>query len=400
MEGERILRGLRVIDAGTMVAGPFAGTLLADYGADVIKLEKPGAGDPIREWAPTKDGVSLWWKVTGRNKRLITLDLSRARGRELFLRLVERADAVVENFRPGTFARWGLSYEELAAANPRIILVHVSGFGQTGPYARRPGYGTVAEAMSGIPSFTGFSDKPPTLSAFPLADTLAATFGLVGLLSSVYERDVAGSGRGQEIDVSLYEPLFRLAESQVIGYDQLGIVKQRRGNRLEEDSPRNAYATSDGEWITISASSDRTFARLAAAIGKPGLARDPRFSGNASRIANDVELDRIVGDWIARRTAREVMETFEGFDVVAGLVYTIEDVLADPHYAAREDVVSVPDADFGAVRMQAVVPRFSRSRCEVEWPGGPMGEHNEEVYRGLLGLSAEELEELRTAGIV
>jgi crotonobetainyl-CoA:carnitine CoA-transferase CaiB-like acyl-CoA transferase len=400
MEPGPILRGLRVIDAGTMVAGPFAGTLLADYGADVLKIEKPGAGDPIREWSPMKDGVSLWWKVTGRNKRLITLDLSRERGRELFLRLVERADAVVENFRPGTFARWGLSYEELAAANPGVILVHVSGFGQTGPYAHRPGYGTVAEGMSGIPSFTGFPDKPPTLSAFPLADTLAATFGLVGLLSAVYERDVAGSGRGQEIDVSLYEPLFRLAESQVIGYDQLGIVKQRRGNRLEEDSPRNAYATSDGEWITISASSDRTFARLAAAIGKPDLADDPRFSDNASRIANDIKLDRIVGDWIGRRTARVVMETFERFDVVAGLVYTIEDLLADPHYAAREDVVSVPDADLGAVRMQAVIPRFSRSRCRVEWPGGRIGEHNEEVYRGLLGLSAQELDELSAAGIV
>ena len=395
-----VLAGLLVLDAGTMVGGPFAGTLAADYGADVIKIEKPGAGDPIREWPPIKEGVSLWWKVTGRNKRLVTLDLRTERGRALFLRLVEKADAVIENFRPGTFARWGLSYEELARVNPRIVLVHVSGYGQTGPYAHRPGYGTVAEAMSGIPSFTGFPDKPPTLSAFPLADTLAATFALVGLLSAVYERDVAGSGRGQEVDVSLYEPVFRLAESQVIGYDQLGIVKQRRGNRLEEDSPRNAYATADGEWLTISASSDRTFARLAEAIGRPELALDPRFSDNASRIANDAELDGIIAAWMAARTADEIMDVLARREVVAGKVYDVEDIFEDPHFAAREDIVSVPDLDFGTVKMPGVFPRFSRSSCRVRWSGGRMGQDNDKVYGELLGLGQGELGELRAQGVI
>ena len=395
-----VLAGLLVLDAGTMVGGPFAGTLAADYGADVIKIEKPGAGDPIREWPPIKEGVSLWWKVTGRNKRLVTLDLRTERGRALFLRLVEKADAVIENFRPGTFARWGLSYEELARVNPRIVLVHVSGYGQTGPYTHRPGYGTVAEAMSGIPSFTGFPDKPPTLSAFPLADTLAATFALVGLLSAVYERDVAGSGRGQEVDVSLYEPVFRLAESQVIGYDQLGIVKQRRGNRLEEDSPRNAYATADGEWLTISASSDRTFARLAEAIGRPELALDPRFSDNASRIANDAELDGIIAAWMAARTADEIMDVLARQDVVAGKVYDVEDIFEDPHFAAREDIVSVPDLDFGMVKMPGVFPRFSRSSCRVRWSGGRMGQDNDKVYGELLGLGQGELGELRAQGVI
>jgi len=395
-----VLAGLLVLDAGTMVGGPFAGTLAADYGADVIKIEKPGAGDPIREWPPIKEGVSLWWKVTGRNKRLVTLDLRTERGRALFLRLVEKADAVIENFRPGTFARWGLSYEELARVNPRIVLVHVSGYGQTGPYTHRPGYGTVAEAMSGIPSFTGFPDKPPTLSAFPLADTLAATFALVGLLSAVYERDVAGSGRGQEVDVSLYEPVFRLAESQVIGYDQLGIVKQRRGNRLEEDSPRNAYATADGEWLTISASSDRTFARLAEAIGRPELALDPRFSDNASRIAHDAELDGIIAAWMAARTADEIMDVLARQDVVAGKVYDVEDIFEDPHFAAREDIVSVPDLDFGTVKMPGVFPRFSRSSCRVRWSGGRMGQDNDKVYGELLGLGQGELGELRAQGVI
>jgi crotonobetainyl-CoA:carnitine CoA-transferase CaiB-like acyl-CoA transferase len=400
MSQRQVLNGLRVIDAGTMVAGPFSGTLLADYGADVIKIEKPGQGDPIREWSPIKDGVSLWWKVTARNKRLVTLDLAKPHGRDMFLRLVGEADAVIENYRPGTFARWGLSYEELAAINPRIIVLHVSGYGQTGPYAQRPGYGTIAEGISGVPSFTGFPDKPPTLSAFPLADCLAAVFGTVGLLAAIYERDVVGTGLGQEIDVSLYEPVFRLAESQVIGYDQLGIIKERRGNRLEEDSPRNAYETSDGEWITISASSDRTFGRLAVAIERPELATDPRFVDNASRIANDGELDDIVAAWIRVRPAGDVLKTFEEADVIAGRIYTVKDIFEDPHYQARQDIVDVPDPDFGVVKMPGIFPKFSRGECEVRWPGGRIGEHNSEVFTDLLGLSEDELAAAQAEGVI
>jgi crotonobetainyl-CoA:carnitine CoA-transferase CaiB-like acyl-CoA transferase len=391
MSGRQVLNGLRVIDAGTMVAGPFSGTLLADYGADVIKIEKPEQGDPMREWSPMKDGKSLWWKVTARNKRLVTLNLANPRGRELFLQLVSEADAVVENYRPGTFARWGLGYTELAAVNPRIVLVHVSGYGQTGPYSKRPGYGTVAEGISGIPSFTGFPDKPPTLSAIPLADCLAAVFATMGLLAAIYERDVAGTGVGQEIDVSLYEPMFRLAESQVIGYDQLGLVKQRRGNRFEEDSPRNAYETADQEWIAISASSDRTFGRLAVAIGRPELAEDPRFINNASRIANDTELDEIVAEWIRARPAREVLQAFDDADVIAGRIYTVEDIFEDAHYKARSDIVEVPDSDFGSVKMPAVVPKFSRTDHGVRWPGGRLGEHNREIFTDLLHMSEEDL---------
>jgi crotonobetainyl-CoA:carnitine CoA-transferase CaiB-like acyl-CoA transferase len=394
-----LLRGLRIVDAGTMIGGPFACALAADYGADVVKIEKPGAGDPMRAWSPLKEGRSLWWKVTARNKRLVTLDLSHERGRALFLRLVERADAVVENYRPGTFARWGLSYDELARVNPRIVLVHVSGYGHTGPYAHRPGYGTVAEAFSGVPAFTGPAGGPPTLSAFPLADTLAATFALVGLLGAVYERDVAGSGCGQEVDVSLYEPLFRIAESQAVGYAELGIVKQRRGNRIEEDSPRNTYETSDGGWVALSASSDRTFARLAATIGRPELAEDPRFRDNAARIANDVELDEIVAAWMRARPLAEALAALEAGDVVAGPVLDIAGIFGDPHYAARENVVSAPDGDFGSVRMPGVVPRFSRSAVGVRHAGGPPGSHNAEVY-GELGLGAAEVDELRAAGIV
>ena len=401
MSDRMVLEGLKVIDAGTMVAGPFGGTLLADLGADVIKLEKPRSGDPMRDWSPMKDGRSLWWKVTARNKKLITLNLATATGQALFLRLAQTADVVIENYRPGTFDRWGLSYAELAKVNPALIVVHVSGYGQTGPYSRRPGYGTVAEGISGIPSFTGFPDRPPTLSAFPLADALAAIFGVVGLLSAIYERDVSGSGLGQEIDVSLYEPLFRLAESQVVGYDQLGLVKQRRGNRLEEDSPRNAYESAEpDEWITISASSDRTFGRLAAAIGRPELARDPRFHDNASRIANDAALDEIIASWIIQRAPGEVLKTFEAHDVVAGRIYTIRDIFADPHYQAREDIVEVIDQHVGPLKMPGVFPRFSRGPGQVRWSGGDLGQHNAEVYQGLLGLTDEQLAAARAEGAI
>jgi succinyl-CoA--D-citramalate CoA-transferase len=401
MNERMVLDGLRVIDAGTMIAGPFGGTMLADLGADVIKIEKPRDGDPMREWSPIKDGRSLWWKVTGRNKRLITLDLSVPRGKELFLRLVETADAVIENFRPGTFERWGLGYAALAEVNPRLILVRVSGYGQTGPYSGRPGYGTVAEGISGIPSFTGFPDRPPTLSAFPLADALAAVFGVTGLLSAIYERDVSGAGLGQEIDVSLYEPLFRLAESQVIGYDQLGLVKGRRGNRLEEDSPRNAYETAnDGEWITLSASSDRTFARLAAAIGRPELASDPSYQDNGSRIANSVALDKIIAGWIRERPTEEALKIFADLDVVAGKIYTIQDIFADVHYRARHDIIEVPDHDFGLLKMPGVFPRFSRGAGRVRWPGGDLGEHNAEVFKGVLGLTDQQLAAAQDDGII
>ena len=392
------LSGLRVIDAGTMIAGPFAATLMADYGADVIKIEKPVSGDPMREWAPMKEGKSLWWKVNARNKRLMTLNLSTDGGKRLFLELARHADVIVENFRPGTLERWGLGYDVLATGNPGLILVRVSGFGQTGPYRERPGYGTVADAYSGIPSFTGFPDGPPTLPAFPLADTLAGCFGVMGALSALHDR--RSSGRGDVVDVSLFEPLFRLAESPVIAFDQLGLVKKRVGNRLEEDSPRNAYPTNDDEWIAISASSDRTFARLAQAIGSLQLSNDPRFVSNPTRIANADELDAIVGGWIARRSAEEVLSTFVEHDVVAGRVYDIGDIFADAHYEARNDIVEVPDIDFGSVRMPGVVPKFVRNECRVRHSGGGLGADNDVVLREILRLSEQDIDQLRTEGAI
>ena len=314
--------------------------------------------------------------------------------------LIKTADIVIENYRPGTFERWGFSYPELAALNSRVILVRVSGFGQTGPYAKRGGYGTIAEAFSGVPSFTGFPDKPPTLPGFPLADSVAATFASMAAMFAIYHRDHGSTDSGQEIDVSLYEPLFRLVESQVIGFDQLGIVKERQGNRLAEDSPRNTYLTRDGHWIGISASSQRTFERLATAMGMSQLITDERFIDNVHRCDNADALDEMIAAWFLDHDHGEIMDLFVEADVVAGMVMDIRDIFKDPHYAARENIVGVPDADFGKVRMQGVTPRFSLTPGRVVHSGGKLGQHNDQVYGEELGLDADERHRLQKMKII
>jgi succinyl-CoA--D-citramalate CoA-transferase len=392
--------GLRVLDLGNMIAGPIAGCFLADFGAEVVKVEHPELGDDIRNWPPMKDGRSLWWKVIARNKKLVTLDLGKAEGRELLRRLLPRFDVAIENFRPGTLERWGLGYDELERINPRLVLVRVSGYGQTGPYARRPGYGTVAEAMSGVPSFTGFPDKPPTFSAFPLVDALTGLFAAYAAMLAVYERDVGGSGRGQVVDASLYESLFRIVESQVVGFDQLGVVKQRQGNRMDEDSPRNAYRTSDGEYVAVSIGSQRMFERLARALGRPELGEDPRFGSLSQRVEHGAVLDEMLAAWFAALSLEEAMRRLGGSDVVAGPVYDVRRIFTDPQYAAREDIVEVSDPDFGRVRMQGVVPKLSRTPGQVVHPGLDRGAHNEAVYGDLLGLTADDLARLRRDRVI
>jgi succinyl-CoA--D-citramalate CoA-transferase len=394
------LAGLKVLDLGNMIAAPTAGCLLGDFGAEIVKVEHPMLGDDLRNWPPMKDGKSLWWKVTNRNKTLITLNLSKPAGQALLRRILPSFDIVLENFRPGTLERWGLDYPALAEINPRLILVRVSGYGQTGPYAPRPGYGTIAEAMSGVPSFTGFPDKPPTLSSFPLVDTLGGLFAVVGTMYAVYERDVKGSGHGQVVDVSLFESLFRLVDPQVIGFDQLGIVKRRSGNIMDEDSPRNAYRTVDGEYVTISAGSQRTFSRLAAVMGKPELSDDPRFDSVVNRIQNREVLDRMVADWFASLTLDEAMRRLEAADVVAGPVYDIRRIFNDPQYAARDAILCVPDEDFGQVRMQGILPKLSRTPGRVERPGRARGADNDTFYPQVAGLSADEIDALRREGIL
>ncbi len=399
--GDGPLAGLRVIDAGQMIAGPLCCTLLADFGADVLKIEHPVRGDAMRARPPEKDGKSLWWKVIARNKNTITLNLSEAEGQALLKRLVETADVLVENYRPGTFERWGLGYEELSSITPGLVFVRVSGYGQTGPYAERGGYGTVAEAFTGLPSFTGFPDGPPTLmSSFAQADSIAATFAAMSAMFALYERDQGGSGQGQVIDVSLYEPLFRLIEFQTIAYDQLGLVRERMGNRSITDSPRNAFVTSDGRHITISASTQKSFERLAKTIGMPELSSDERFTDALRRQRHADELDEIIAAWFRQRDFATALRILEEGAVVTGPILTIADIFEDPHYAARENIVPVSDEDFGELRMQNVAPRMTRTPGRVRHAAKRLGADNEAVYCGELGLSRDELERLQALRVI
>lgn len=392
------LDGLRVLNLGTQIAGPFCSALLADHGADVVKVERPGQGDPARTLPPMIDGVSLWWKVMARNQRLITLNLAHPSGQDLARELARNVDIVVENFRPGTLERWGLGYDDLDRVRPGIILVRISGYGQTGPYSQRPGYGTVAEAMSGIPAFTGMPDHPPQLSAFPLADTVAATFGALGALAAVFHR--YSTGKGQVVDVSLFEPLFRLVESQVIAYDQLGIIKKRRGNRLEENAPRNAYETRDGEYVAVSVLSPRSWERFTRAIGREELIDDSRFIDNVRRCENAEALDEIIARWHKERNLSDVLHIFEENDVVAGPVYDIARIFSDEQYRAREAIIEVQDPRLGVIRMQNVAPRLTLTPGGVRHPGLELGFHNNDVYIDELGMTPARFAELSASGII
>lgn len=393
------LRGLRVLELTNMIAAPMAGSLLADAGAEVVKVEHPARGDDLRTWPPQKEGKSLWFKATNRNKKLITIDLSQPAGQDLVRRMIGGFDVLIENFRPGTMERWNLSYELLSSLNPRLIMLRISGYGQTGPYGKRAGYATIAEAMSGIPSFTGFADRPPTFSAFPLGDSVAGFLGAGAVMMAIYERDVAGSNLGQVIDVSLFEALFRLVDAQVIGYDQAGVVKQRNGNRMDEDSPRNAYRTSDGKYIAISAGSQRVFARLANAIGRPELNTDPRFSTTADRVKNAVELDEIMSSWFAARSSDAATAELVAADAIAGPLYDIRSIIEDPHYLAREDVITVSDDDFGTVRMHGLIPKFLRTPGRVRHSGRAKG-HDNVAFFAQLGLEPAELEALANQEVI
>ena len=395
-----LLTGLEVLEIGNMIAAPTAGCILADFGATVTKVEHPTLGDDLRRWPPIKDGIPLWWKVMNRNKDLITLNLSKPAGQDLLRRAIGRFDVLIENFRPGTMERWNLGYDWLSSINPRLIMVRISGYGQTGPYSKRAGYGTVAEAMSSVPSFTGPRDGPPTLSAFPLVDSLAGMSAVQAALMALYERDVIGSGKGQEVDVSLYESIVRLLDSQVVSYDQLGIVKHRQGNRMDEDSPRNAYQTADGRYVAISAGSQRTFGRLAAAMGQPSLPDDPRFATNELRCLNSDPLDELLNEWFRDRTLAEAMRILQEADVVAGPVYDMAEIFADPHYAARQDIIEVEDPELGTLRMPAPLPKFSRTPGEIRKTGGRRGEGNQSFFTGRMGLTAAELKRLGSEGVV
>jgi formyl-CoA transferase len=372
------LAGLKVVDCSTVLAGPITGMVLADFGADVIKVEHP-EGDALRKMGHAKNGHGVWWKVTNRNKRAIVLDLHEGDGKEAFLALVRDADALIENFRTGTLEKWGLGWGVLSQLNPRLVMLRVTGFGQTGPYRFRPGYGTVAEAFSGFAHITGEADGPPTLPPFGLADGIAAYHGAFSIMFAIYERDIQGSGRGQYIDLALYEPLFSCLGAQVSSFDQLGIIQSRRGNRSDNNVPRNAYRTRDGRWVALSTASPSIARRVMNLVGGEGTADDPRYATNSERVKRVEEVDGMVAAWIGARTLREVLEAFEKVEAAIGPIYDAAQILEDPQYLARESVTTVADPDLGPLKMQNVFPRLSRTPGRIRHAGPRLGEHQEEV---------------------
>jgi formyl-CoA transferase len=392
------LTGVRVLELGSFIAGPFAGQLLGDYGADVIKIEPPGEGDPMRRWGVTLDGDSLWWPTIGRNKRSVALDLRRPRARELVAALAATCDVVLENFRPGRLEEWGLGYATLSADNPRLVMVHISGFGQTGPLAGQAGFGSVGEAMGGIRHTTGSPDRPPSRAGISLGDALASVFGVVGTLSALVSARTTGVG--QEVDVAIYEAVAALMESTMADYELAGVTRTRTGSVLPGVAPSNVYPTADGAEVVVAANADGVFARLAKAMGRPELASDERFATHAARGANMDELDGLVGEWTATMPCATVLEVLDQYGVPAGRIFTAPDMLTDPQYLAREMVRRVTAAQGWEVPMTGVVPRFTATPGAIRHPGAPLGEHTDEVLTELLGLAPAELAELHADGVI
>ena len=378
MAKKNALQGIRVVDAATVIAGPTIGMLLGDFGADVIKVEHP-RGDVLRVTGHQKDGVGLWFKMANRNKRCVTMNFSSPKGAELFKELIKTTDVLIENFRTGTMEKWGLGWEELKAINPRLVMVRVTGFGQTGPYRHRPGFGTVAEVFSGFANMTGEKDGPPTLPNFGLADGIAASYGTFATMFALYHRDAQGSGEGQFIDLSIYEPIFQVLGPQPLAFDQLGVIQERMGNRSDNNAPRNTYETRDRKWVAISTNSPAIVKRVLTLCGGEAAASDPRFQTPKDRVEHIDEIDGMVADWIKQRDQKEVLEKFEEAEAAIGPAYDVSQIFEDPQYQARGDIVELDDEDLGKIRMTSAFPFMSETPAEIRHAGPRKGQHNEEI---------------------
>ncbi|MFD5902386.1 CaiB/BaiF CoA transferase family protein [Streptomyces microflavus] len=389
------LTGLKVIDLATLFAGPLAATMLGDFGADVIKVEHPRRPDPSRGHGPAKDGIGLWWKLLGRNKRNLTLDLSAPGGRDVLLQLAAETDVIVENFRPGTLERWGLGPEELHAVNPRLVLARVTGFGQFGPYAHRPGFGTLAEAMSGFAAITGEPDGPPTLPPFGLADSIAALATAYAVMAALAGRE--RTGEGQVVDLAIIEPILTVLGPQPLWYDQLGYVQPRTGNRSRNNAPRNTYRTADGHWVAVSTSAQSVAERVMRLVGRPELIDEPWFGSGTTRAEHTEELDGAVGHWISRHSREEVLNGFEKAEAAVAPIHDVREVMEDPQYRALGTLAEVDDPELGPLRMQNVLFRLSGTPGGIRWAGRPHGADTEEILAGL-GLSETRIAALRDQG--
>jgi crotonobetainyl-CoA:carnitine CoA-transferase CaiB-like acyl-CoA transferase len=398
-EAQGPLHGIRVVDAATLAAGPLVATAMGEFGADVIKVEQPGTGDPLRTWGDRKGDVGLVWKSMSRNKRCVTLDLRQPEGQELFHGLLDASDVLVINNRPSAMVRWGVDYESVHELHPELVMLHVSGYGRGGPKSDSPGFGTLAEAMSGFAHLTGQPDGPPTLPPFMLADGVAALAATYAVMMALYHRDVHGGG-GQLVDVNLIEPLARLIESSTLAYDQLGIVTGRVGNRFDASAPRNAYRTSDGKWLAISSASPNIAARVYRAIDRPDLADNPDYVDPVPRQQRAGEVDQLVAEWIRRRTLADVMATFEAASVAAAPIYDAEQLLADEHLRARGTFVPVDDPDLGTMTVQAPVAVLTETPGRIDHLGRHLSADSEAVFGELLGVDPDRLAALRAAGVI
>lgn len=392
------LAGIRVVEMGQLLAGPFCGQLLGDLGADVIKLEDPGKGDPLRQWGRSRpQGQSLWWSIVGRNKRSVTVNLRSEEGQRLAREIIQGADVVVENFRPGTMEKWGLGYESLKAETPGLVMVRVSGFGQDGPYADRAGYGAIGEAMGGLRYVVGDPSTPPSRVGISIGDTLAAMFATIGALAALRERDVSGSG--QIVDSAIYESVLGVMESLVPEWQVSGYQRERTGAVLPNIAPSNVYPTADGGWMLIAANQDTVFGRLAAAMGRPELAEDDRYASHGARGEHQAELDGLVGEFTSQYAAEELEQLLHEHGVPVGKIFRAVDMLADPHFQARDSITTVQHPVLGDVSMQNVFPKLSRSRSGIRWPGPELGAHTDEVLAEL-GVSESDVARLRSEGVL
>ncbi|MGA4475532.1 CaiB/BaiF CoA transferase family protein [Ectopseudomonas chengduensis] len=390
------LQGLKVIEMGQLIAGPFASKLLGEFGADVIKIEPPGVGDPLRKWRKIKDGTSLWWHVQSRNKRSLTLDLKQAEAQDIVRQLVSEADVLVENFRPGTLEGWGLSYEALKAINPRLIMLRISGYGQTGPYRDLPGFGVIGEAMGGLRHLSGYPDQAPVRVGISIGDSLSSLYGVIGVLLALQER--ARSGEGQEIDVALYESVFAMMESLIPEYDAFGYIREPAGSALPGITPSNSYPCKDGSYVLIAGNGDSIYKRLMSLIGRDDLGNDPRLAQNDGRSQHAELIDGAIAEWTAQRGRDEVIEALKGARVPAGYPYTAADIVQDPHYLARQMIEQV-QTSVGPLKVPGVLPKLSRTPGRIGSGGPQLGEHNDDILAGL-GLSAEQVAGLRERGII
>ena len=393
------LADLRLIEMGTLLAGPFCGQLMGDFGAEVIKVEPPGIGDPMREWGQEKaHGMSLWWPVIARNKKSVTLNLREQEGQDIARELISKADFLLENFRPGTMQRWNLSYEELKKINPGLIMIRVSGYGQTGPYSKRAGFGAVGEAMGGLRYVCGDPSSPPSRMGISIGDSLAATFACIGALSALHHRE--RTGEGQVVDSAIYEAVLNMMESLITEYDKGGYIRERQGSILPNVAPSNVYPTKDGKMILIAANQDTVFGRLANAMGRPELAEEERYKTHSARGGNQVELDEIVSDWTKTIDAQELEDMMEEYGIPSGKIYRAPDMLEDAHFIAREAIIKTQHPKFGELLMQNVAPKLSATPGSVRTAGPELGQHNDEIYKGLLIFDAQRVEDLISRGII